>query len=251
MCCFSRPVQSVSETRIFARMGEGGRQFLVYSMNLDAGEELAMVLPIPVAAGSGEDAVRFVNLQKYERLFDDLDSGFRPPPVFSRTLTGAVASAAAPLKVLQVGSFEASFVPTEKDFSRLDERFRLSPKAFDELPGYAHYGFAVFKLKPGEQQVHPMAFEFPTASSARLFFPTVHIHDGKVHRKADFDHALYCQSSEMHRLKLSDWTESPRLAVQFMDVEKSAGIVLGDEHCYKRELRGSLPNKDTFVDALN
>jgi hypothetical protein len=222
-------------------------------MSLTASEELAMVLPIPVAVGSGEDAVRFINLQKYEHFFDDLAFGFPPPPAPTLGLASAAAAPAAaePLKVLQVGSFEASFVPTEKDFSRLDERFRLSPKAFDALPGYAHYGFAVFKLKPGEQQVHPMAFEFPTASSARLFFPTVHIHDGKVHSTADFDHVLYCQSTETHRLKMSDWTESPRLAGDFMDVKKSAGIVLGDEHCHKHELRGSLPNKDTFVDALS
>jgi hypothetical protein len=31
MCCFSRPVQSVSATNIFARPAAGGRQFLVYS----------------------------------------------------------------------------------------------------------------------------------------------------------------------------------------------------------------------------
>ena len=44
-----------------------------------------------------------------------------------------------------------------------------------------------------------MAFDFPRAAK-KLFFPTVHIHDGKVHDKADFDHALYCQAVRRRRL---------------------------------------------------
>src|SRR5439155_23215329 len=57
MCCFSRPVQSVSATNIFARPADNGRQWLAYSMTLKAKEDLAMVLPLPVQAGSGEKAV--------------------------------------------------------------------------------------------------------------------------------------------------------------------------------------------------
>jgi hypothetical protein len=51
MCCFSRPVISVSATNIFARAAEDGRQFLVYSMTLNAKDDLAMVLPLPVKIG--------------------------------------------------------------------------------------------------------------------------------------------------------------------------------------------------------
>ena len=47
MCCFSRPVQSVSATKIFSRDAGNGKQFLVYSMTYRAGEDLAMVLPLP------------------------------------------------------------------------------------------------------------------------------------------------------------------------------------------------------------
>lgn len=35
--------------------------------------------------------------------------------------------------------------------------------------GYAGFGFAVFKLRKGRQNVHPMAFDFHTAWSALLF----------------------------------------------------------------------------------
>ena len=53
MCCFSRPVDSVSATNIFARSGAGGRQLIAYSMTLRAGEDLAMILPLPIKPGSG------------------------------------------------------------------------------------------------------------------------------------------------------------------------------------------------------
>jgi len=53
------------------------------------------------------------------------------------------------LKVEQVGSFEASFVPTLADFQRLDPRFRLPDTVWQQLGRYAKYGFAIFQLKKG------------------------------------------------------------------------------------------------------
>jgi len=232
-------------------MGDGARQYLVYSMNLQASEPLAMVLPIPVAAGSGENAVRFINLHKYPAFFSDLASGFEAPRTDSMLSSSRSAVPSAALPVVQVGSFEASFVPQPADFSRLDERFRLPPSTFKQLKGYENYGFAVFKLKPGAQTVHPMAFEFPTALPTQLFFPTVHIHDGKVHERAEFDHALYCQSTETLRLQTLAWEESSRLAGKFSDVAKSEGILLGREHCHRLKLHGMLANRDTFLKAVN
>src|SRR5690349_17102183 len=155
MCCFSRPVQSVSATNIFARSAEGGQQYLVYSMTLRAKEELAMVLPLPVKAGSGEKAVSFIDLKGYPDFFTDLQKGF-PEPLTSRTLSNSRALGAPPdakLEVVAVGSFEASFVPTAADFSRLDERFRLPAGTWEKLPAYRGHGFAVFKLKSGEAKV--------------------------------------------------------------------------------------------------
>lgn len=82
MCCFSRPVESVTATRIFARGFPAGaekeRQFIVYSMHVRAAEELAMVLPIPAKSGTGENAARFINLESYSGLFADLEKGFPP-----------------------------------------------------------------------------------------------------------------------------------------------------------------------------
>ena len=233
-------------------METGARQLLVYRMSLETDNAVAMVLPLPVAKGSTEKAVRFINLQKYPNFFDDLEKGFPvPPPPPSKGLEDMPMSTGPreTLTVYHVGDFEASFVPSVKDFDRLDKKFRLPPAAFKKLPGYKNFGFAVFKLKPGAQNVHPMAFEFRTDLPTRLFFPTVHIHDGEVHGEADFDHKLYCQPSDALQLKMADWEESPKLAGKFMDVKKSAGIVTADEHCYKHELHGLLPNRDTFAEA--
>jgi hypothetical protein len=255
MCCFTRPITSVTATRIFARVDQGDRQFLVYSMQVAAPENLAMVLPLPVKPGTGEGGVTFINLKEYPDFFDDMEKGFPQPPVRHMHEDGPMISASLearppPLMVLDVGDFEASFVPTEEDFSRLDERFRLPEGAWKKLPAYQTYGFAVFKLKPGLQRLHPMAFSFPRRDKATLFFPTVHIHDGKVHDTAHFDHVLYCQPREGEPLKFHHahgWAESPRLAGTFMHVAKAKGLIDAERHCYKMGMSGDLPNKDTFV----
>jgi len=244
MCCFSRPVEYVSNTRIFTRMESRERQLLAYSMELDASEKLAMVLPIPVVKGAGEDAVQFINLKKYPELFEDIARGFPVKHEVYRREPGAkeaMAVMAAPLEVKSVGAFDASFVPTIADFSRLDERFRLPDHVWGELPAYADFGFAVFKLKPRGAQVHPMAFSFPTAMPDRLFFPTLHIHDGEIHPKEEFDHTLYCQGTGLNH---HHWEESPRLAGQFAKAEKSQNLLLSDQHVYRKIMRGMLVNGD-------
>ena len=248
MCCFSRPVQSVSATNIFVRDAGSGRQFLVYSMNYRADEDLAMVLPLPVAPGSGEKAVQFIDLHDYSDFFSDLRAGF-PEPRSRRPIEDnhdGVLAAAATLAVVQVGSFEASFVPQIKDFARLDARFRLPEKVWDKLPAYSKFGFAVFKLKKDAESVHPMALSFPRANPNQLFFPTVHIHDGKVHPTAHFDHSLFAQVGSQHN-RAAGWRESPQLAKSFMDVALGKGIIDGSAHCYLKQLRGDLQNQDTLL----
>jgi len=249
MCCFSQPVISVSGTNIFARPDADGRQLLVYSMTFNAEKELAMILPLPVKTPAGEKDVKFIDLKEYPDFFADMEVGFRPPPPPPSAGPLATRSQALvdKLEVVQVGNFEASFVPTQKDFSRLDERFCLPADAWKQLPQYEPYGFAVFKLKSGEMRVHPMAFSFPRQRAKELFFPTVHIHDGKVHSKAHFDHALFCQPTQDERPTTYGWKESRGHPTGFMQVQKTKGIVLPDQHCYKQEMRGMLENKDTFL----
>src|SRR5262245_21195815 len=134
MCCFSRSVDSVTNTNIFARASTSGRQFLAYEMTLAAKEDLAMILPLPVPAKVAEDAVHFVDLEGYPDFFKDLKSGCPEPVSRGDGGKGPAAGGAKPLAVVEVGAFEASFVPTVKDFARLDERFRLPDGAWDALP---------------------------------------------------------------------------------------------------------------------
>jgi len=248
MCCFSRPVKSVTSTNIFARSAQKERQFLAYEMKLAADEDLAMILPIPVPPKSPEDAVRFVSLEDYPDFFKDLAAGFPAPESKSRgDGAPALGKAEKPLAVVEVGAFEASFVPTVDDFSRLDERFRLPATAWDALPAYKDHGFAVFKLKKGAKKIHPMAFEFPRRDGKRLFFPTVHIHDGAVHPTAKFDHSLYLQKRDDEGISVLAWRESPKLAASFAKIDKAAGLVDGTRHVYLREIRGVQKNEDVAL----
>lgn len=246
MCCFSKPVNVVADTNIFARASKAGGQFLVYSMKFKAGEDLAMILPVPTPKGSAEEAVKFINLKKYENFFDDLRKGFPiPPPPRGGKKEDKPTNHA--LAVVEVGDFVASFVPAIKDFDRLDKQFRLPEGVWEKLPQYKDFGFAVFKLKKpekGQGKVHPMAFEFPRLDKKVLFFPTVHIHDGTVSEKAHFDHSLFCQVSVNPP---ADWEESPGLAESFMKVKQTEGIVNGNDHVYRKLMKGSFENKDVLV----
>ncbi len=250
MCCFTGPVRSVSNTKIFARPGKGHEQFLVYRMSFQASNSVAMVLPLPVKHGSGEGAVKFIDLKEYPNFFEDLENGFPQEDVatdsHNRSVGPPQPQSAALLEVVQVGDFEASFVPTVKDFSRLDARFRLPDSAWKDLPSYKDFGFAVFKLKPGKQDVHPMAFSFPRRD-ASLFYPTVHIHDGKVHTRAKFDHVLYGQPAHEMDFIFHGWAESATHAQNFVKIDKTKGVVEPQQHCYKKALSGTLKNQDTVV----
>jgi hypothetical protein len=230
MCCFSRPVRSVRDT-------------------LSADEDLAMVLPLPVPPGSPEDAVRFVDLSGCPSLFEALAIGFLPPepPQLHLRMTKSASPPPPPLEVVRVGSFVASFVPTVADFARLDPRFQLPEGTWDELPDYQDHGFVVVALGSGQQALHPMALEFPRRDPHKLFFPTVHIHDGEVHPQARFDHALYLQEARGERLPLHDWEESRRPARHYLDPASTGGLVLPEGHVYRRRMSGYFPNADTYV----
>ena len=189
----AEPVK-VDTTRIFARGLTDGRQALVYSMRYSSVVDMAMVLPLPTPPTPHEGAVEFIDLSQYATFFDDMDLGFPSVPRSSAFETLSIGDTpASVLRVHNVGSFEASFVPTQRDFSRLDARFRLPDRVLDALPLYLDYAFAVFKLKPGAVKIHPLAFIFPRRNTQELFFPTVHAHDGTVSAKAHFDHMLYGQ----------------------------------------------------------
>jgi hypothetical protein len=94
-----------------------------------------------------------------------------------------------------------------------------------------------------------MAFLFPTAMPDRIFFPTVHIHDGKVHPQAEFDHSLYCQVAKGGLHSVTRWEESVQPAGRYVDVKLAQNLVVGERHLYRRQMNGNLSNEDVVLRA--
>lgn len=261
MCCFSAKTE-VHGTTIFARMTKPGTQVLAYQMKYSAQTPTAMILPVPVALPAREDSLRFKSLKEYPELFDDLARGF---PVIQTHSRGAKSApepqyaAAAPLAVHEVGDFIASFVPSVADFSRVDAQFAIKKDVWDKIPAYKDYGFAVFQLKQLSGKPHPIAFELDSRFDSTIYFPTVHIHDGSVHEKDDFDHALYLQApvADQHAGDYegpdsvdgaTGFVRSNGPAKDFTDPKKAQGLLDPDLLVHKLTMKGSLPNRDTFRD---
>ena len=252
MCCFSRPIAEVSGTSIFVRL-DGDRQALAYQMHLSSAEDVAMILPLPIALGHGEKAVEFVDLSEAPRLFEELGLCFwRPTRSAGADLATAAAGAAATLKVHRVGAYDASFVPAASDFGRLDERFRLPDAVLDRVPAYNDYGFAVFKLRKGAGEVHPLALRFITRAPERLFFPTVHVHQGDLPDEAAFDHTLYLQTPAHEP---PEWEKASRSVATVMSLgnilrrDPTRGLIARDWSVYRLRIRGMQPNRDTWAPA--
>lgn len=255
MCCFSGRVEAVKGTKIFAR-AEGDRQLLVYEMSLTASGELAMVLPIPVVALAGEGAAEFVDFSASPGFFAQLDVFFEPQ--YLSLGAPQRLQKGGPLAVHQVGAFEASFVPTARDFDRLDPRFSLPSELWARVPAVSGFGFVVFKLRdaaprgllakvfgapPAPKRYHPMAFWFRRADRERLFFPTLHIHDGDVHQTAEFDHTLYAQAASSPG---DGWATSDG------SLQKTYGFaqtMVADAVGYRVKIVGAHANADTWIPA--
>jgi hypothetical protein len=248
---FTRPVR-VSKTQIYARL-DGDHQLVAYAMNLRTSTDVAMILPLPVRPGTDEPDVQFVDLSGAKNLFHLLHEAFSPPMMTAAKRGGFslpdLSRSRPPLVVRDVGAFEASFVPTVDDFDRLDPRFRLPTTVWSQLPVH-DFGFAVFKLRStsGPAEIHPMAFRFPTRDPGRIFFPTLHVHDGKAHATARFDHALYYQRDDGSVDGDHDtaWLDSAVTEAS----SRSAGFVLADRPLARAVLQGKRTNADTWFSGL-
>jgi hypothetical protein len=223
--------------------------------------DLAMILPLPVPPAGPDDAVQFVDLAEEGNFFSNLESSFAGGGVIRTGLTRSAGRAKSPpLLVHEVGAFSASFVPSPGDFDRLDSRFRLPRGVWQALPQYQDYGFAVFKLRarraPGlagllglrvpVQHPHPMAMVLPRRDPQTLFFPTVHVHDTRVHEMAEFSHTLYCQNAQNLAFRLDpvtwDPSEVPLRAGGWG--RKATNLVEIGSFAYRRHVLGKHPNRD-------
>lgn len=264
MCCFSAPVKYVAGTQIFARLVDVSTQLLVYQMSFSAARPVAMILPIPLARFAGESDVKFLSFEHDKGFFSKLDAMFPPPATAS--LNRMAAAPRGRLPVHSVGSFVASVVPSQADFQRVDERFRLPMDFWRKVPAYDEYGFVVFQFDRASAAPHPMAFTFPTRLPGRLFFPTLHVHDGTLQATERFDHQLYLQSRflsldfkrvESLGLECSVGTGDLRRTDLFADTGHASGTAatasiaadwldpLGG--VYRLTMVGERPNRDTVI----
>jgi len=251
---FSRPVISVSATNIFARMTSSQSQFLVYQMSYKSDQTNAMILPIPVQLPASEESVKFIDLSHYKEFFSDFQLGFPCVARVSFGCSGGTKSVMTDLKVFQVGDYIASFVPKLPDFSRLDDRFRLSDSVWSQLPDYQDFGFVVFQLAEGSFKPHPMAFEFVSRNRS-IFFPTRHVHDDEVHPTEDFDHGLFLQHAGLDSLvgnyqdcdlpdPNTNWIRSKQIASRFLKTQDTRGAVVPDLLVHRKIVIGNQPNQD-------
>lgn len=168
-------------------------QALVFSPDLPADDDTPVILPLPVAPGSGSGAVRFVSLDACPRFFDMLERVVSP--------VGRGVSRRLRAEGTAAGCFDASYLPTIEDFAHLDPRWRRSAAVWRDLGRYQDYGFAVFTPRPGPRSAgHPIALWFRTRDAERLFFPTVQVHGPEVPAAAALDHVFYYQRD------LPEWT---------------------------------------------
>jgi hypothetical protein len=197
---------------------------------------------------ASEPAVEFIDLSPHPFFFSRLDQAFAPLLDGDESGEHLVPLASA-LAVHQVGRYDASFVPTVRDFTRVPEQFRLAPELLAALPQYADWSFVVFKLRPTGGEViesHPMAFKFRTQFPQALYFPTLHVHHGVLQPVAEFDHHLYAQLGPQRR-PAGAWERS----LGVLDDEALApGVVAPDRLGFVLRLHGQLPNQDTVLDEV-
>jgi hypothetical protein len=250
MCIFSGPVTEVAATSLYVCEVRRNNHATVYSMQVQNRTPVAMILPVPVLHGTGDDALSFVDLSGYDDFFDDLAACARSR---CRAAPGGPDDLApkGTLTVHEVGDFVASYVPSLPDFARLDSRFRLDPSLWSKLPAYADFGFAVFQLRPGvrAKRIHPMAYHYPAQSPEELFFPTVHVHDGAhLESQAHFDHSLYYQHSPTFGPCGESLTGGPPSGTTLgTKLGRTQGLVKPDRPIARIGLRGKLRNVDHLL----
>jgi len=211
-------------------------------MNLSSQADVAMILPLPCLDDEA-DPIRMINLARNRGFFGHLEGLF--PKSRSASASASRANKAT-LKVETVGAFEASFVPTTDDFDRLDKRFRLSESVLGKLPQYEDWGFAVFQLAAGTgKRIHPFGLSFRPSYSGSLFFPTVHVHDGRVPYYGEFSHTLYAQLPTEWELPKKGWHASLDRKIP----DQLPDFVYRSRTLLRAKLSGDLRNRDRWLSS--
>ena len=93
-----------------------------------------------------------------------------------------------------------------------------------------------------------MALRFQTRTPKQLYFPTTHVHNGRVEPRAGFDHHLYWQARQGAQAEASDQTTSIPAATH-MDLTRTKGLIDGQLPVFLRRVFGEQDNRDTLIRA--
>jgi hypothetical protein len=204
------------------------RQLTVYCNQVNMTSEAGlMILPFPTGESRNTTETagcEFYDLSSYKDLFTHLHYHCWEASYYAKGMEKATNSLSVdedtwtPLKVHEVGSYQASIVPTFKDFSRIrQDVFVIKPELQQFLQQqYPHsFSFVVCQLKKSAKY-HPFAYMHNMLPSGKLFIPTVHWHEHSVSHEmekpflatsrtlpqpqrftTDWDHEIYCFNSTL------------------------------------------------------
>eukprot|EP01128_Nolandella_sp_AFSM9_P009118 TRINITY_DN5756_c0_g1_i1.p1 TRINITY_DN5756_c0_g1~~TRINITY_DN5756_c0_g1_i1.p1 ORF type:complete len:285 (-),score=44.64 TRINITY_DN5756_c0_g1_i1:87-941(-) len=257
MCIFNTKVGVVRSTKILVAATAKGRQVTVYenavsvvggntrkpgqygkkaALEEQVREERnnnAMILPCPLTEGS--DIIP-LNLSRDSFSFANLDKGFPEKPQLRSNARGSTNSFSfeKKLEVVQIGAYSVSIAKSLVDLSRIDTGvFKVNESILPALrERYSvRFGFVICAFNPANKiEPHPIGYVHDPPESKNLFVPTLHIHDGKVHQKENFDQNIYSVNTDEQS------GQSPA------DLEKA--YKTKPQKSVKAELKSKILNKD-------
>lgn len=267
MCCFSRPVESVSNTEILV-CDAGARQLTVYGnrVQLRGGAPTAMILPVPCTAAhraTPECGIKVYDMSAAGPLFARLATLFPSHGTRGFGLETMLGRAdTSPLEVRRSGSYRFTIVPSLADFGRLrHEVFGMDPASPLATLFAAHYsdGFAFLVcIMDASAAFAPIAYEHDMHARGAVFVPTRHYHgDGAPEAVAhDWDHAIVslgCVGAEAGAeasgyrdadggIELAAYLGAGGVALPFPVPSRVHASVL-----HRRVIKGSAPNDDIWL----
>jgi hypothetical protein len=257
MCIILAHVEEVNATKIFTCLTQDRtRQFLVYSNEVKTDEEdNVMILPVP-----HPDSVTFVNLRKYAKFFDDLESNFVKNRRSSNHIYASLTRSASEsvierptLAVHSVGSYSASIVPTVDDFDRLDTTQFTLPHDLEAILRTTYdsqFGFIVCKLKQGKHSYHPFAYTHAKHSSNLLFIPTLHYHPhghgSSTTIEADWDHCIYSVGTDLDTTSSDEYIFSPKDSINYAKLPREI-LWMHNQRLKRWTKYGSGKNRDLWI----
>ena len=197
MCVFSKPVDSVKNTKILvAKLGGAnlGKQFTVYQNQVKLGATpSAMILPLPNRGGVA-DQIEMVDMSGYKQIFEDLNDLFPKLEAQSSNSKGmrGISYSEPKLEIKTCGDYEYSVANTLADLDRLDwEHYEADESVRALLVKHysVDFGFLVCKCTK-DGQYSPVGVLHP-ALDKHVYVPTMHEHGIGGNAHSDWSHQIF------------------------------------------------------------